>query len=116
MPGLLEFPIGAFLTAAQLGLPVVPITICGTRSILRSDFWLTGTCLQNPRKGDKAHKSSLPGVRTSTPWRAQMTVCLPYPREISQWFSFGAPGQNLRHGIDSNRQSQWETDCGGRQS
>jgi len=40
MPGLLEFHIGAFLTAAQLGLPIVPITICGTRSILRSDFWL----------------------------------------------------------------------------
>jgi 1-acyl-sn-glycerol-3-phosphate acyltransferase len=40
MPGLLEFHIGAFLTAAQLGLPVVPVTICGTRSILRSDSWL----------------------------------------------------------------------------
>ncbi len=44
MPGLLEFHIGAFLTAAQLGFPVVPITICGTRSILRSGSWL-------PRRG-----------------------------------------------------------------
>ncbi|TLG78870.1 AMP-binding protein [Methylocystis sp. B8] len=40
MPGLLGFHIGAFSTAAQLGLPVVPITIRGTRSILRSDSWL----------------------------------------------------------------------------
>ncbi len=40
MPGLLEFHIGAFSTAAQLRLPVVPITICGTRSILRSGSWL----------------------------------------------------------------------------
>lgn len=40
MPGLLEFHIGAFLTAAQLGLPVVPVAIHGTRSILRSDSWL----------------------------------------------------------------------------
>ena len=40
MPGLLEFHIGAFSIAAQLGLPVVPITICGTRSILRSGSWL----------------------------------------------------------------------------
>ncbi|MBI1980406.1 MAG: AMP-binding protein [Methylocystis sp.] len=40
MPGLLGFHIGAFSTAAQLGLPVVPIAICGTRSILRSDSWL----------------------------------------------------------------------------
>jgi 1-acyl-sn-glycerol-3-phosphate acyltransferase len=44
MPGLLEFHIGAFLTAAQLGLPVVPITIRGTRSILRGGSWL-------PRRG-----------------------------------------------------------------
>jgi len=40
MPGLLGFHIGAFSTAAQLGLPVVPIIICGTRSILRSNSWL----------------------------------------------------------------------------
>ena len=40
MPGLLGFHIGAFSTAAQLGFPVTPITICGTRSILRSDSWL----------------------------------------------------------------------------
>lgn len=40
MPGLLGFHIGAFSTAAQLRLPVVPITIRGTRSILRSDSWL----------------------------------------------------------------------------
>ncbi|MFO1125458.1 MAG: AMP-binding protein [Methylocystis sp.] len=40
MPGLLPFHIGAFSTAAQLGVPVVPIAIRGTRSILRSDSWL----------------------------------------------------------------------------
>ncbi|MGJ0505305.1 MAG: AMP-binding protein [Methylocystis sp.] len=40
MPGLLAFHIGAFSTAVQLGLPVAPITIRGTRSILRSDSWL----------------------------------------------------------------------------
>ena len=45
MPGLLEFHIGAFLTAAQLGLPITPVTICGTRSILRDGSWL-------PRAGE----------------------------------------------------------------
>jgi 1-acyl-sn-glycerol-3-phosphate acyltransferase len=40
MPGLLEFHVGAFQTAAQLGLPVVPITIRGTRSMLRGGSWL----------------------------------------------------------------------------
>jgi 1-acyl-sn-glycerol-3-phosphate acyltransferase len=44
MPGLLGFRLGAFLVAAQAGVPVVPITIRGTRSILRGDQWF-------PRRG-----------------------------------------------------------------
>jgi acyl carrier protein len=39
MPGLLPFRMGAFETAARTGLPVVPIAIRGTRSILRADTW-----------------------------------------------------------------------------
>ncbi len=35
-PGLLPFHLGAFLTAAEAGLPIVPVAIRGTRSILRS--------------------------------------------------------------------------------
>jgi 1-acyl-sn-glycerol-3-phosphate acyltransferase len=45
MPGLLGFRLGAFLVAAQAGVPVVPITIRGTRSILRGDQWFA-------RRGD----------------------------------------------------------------
>lgn len=45
MPGLLEFHVGAFVTAAELGLAVTPVTIRGTRSILRSGSWL-------PRRGE----------------------------------------------------------------
>ena len=36
-PGLLPFHLGAFLTAAEAGLPIVPVAIRGTRSILRGD-------------------------------------------------------------------------------
>ncbi|MEN8259849.1 MAG: 1-acyl-sn-glycerol-3-phosphate acyltransferase, partial [Pseudomonadota bacterium] len=39
MPGLLPFHMGAFLIAAEAGLPVVPIVIRGTRSNLRSGSW-----------------------------------------------------------------------------
>jgi 1-acyl-sn-glycerol-3-phosphate acyltransferase len=39
MPGLLGFRLGAFLVAAETGTPVVPITIRGTRSILRGGQW-----------------------------------------------------------------------------
>lgn len=43
-PGLLPFHMGAFLSAAEHGIPIVPIAIRGTRSILRADSWF-------PRRG-----------------------------------------------------------------
>ena len=39
MPGLLSFRLGAFFTAAQAGIPVVPVTIRGTRTVLRGNQW-----------------------------------------------------------------------------
>ena len=44
MPGLLTFRLGAFMAAAQAGAPVVPVTIRGTRAILRAGSWF-------PRRG-----------------------------------------------------------------
>ncbi|MFS8974799.1 AMP-binding protein [Cupriavidus necator] len=43
-PGLQAFRSGAFLAAARAGVPVVPIAIRGTRSVLRDGQWL-------PRRG-----------------------------------------------------------------
>jgi 1-acyl-sn-glycerol-3-phosphate acyltransferase len=45
MPGLLGFHLGAFLVAVEAGIPVVPVVIAGTRSVLRSGQWL-------PRRGE----------------------------------------------------------------
>ena len=39
-PGLRSFRMGAFAAAAEAGVPVVPVGIRGTRSVLRSDQWL----------------------------------------------------------------------------
>jgi 1-acyl-sn-glycerol-3-phosphate acyltransferase len=39
MPGLLPFRMGAFVAAAQAGVPVVPVTIRGTRNLLRPTTW-----------------------------------------------------------------------------
>ena len=44
MPGLLPFQMGAFVLASEEQLPVVPITIQGTRNILRGGSWF-------PRRG-----------------------------------------------------------------
>ncbi len=38
-PGLGEFHLGAFVAAAEAGVPVLPIAIRGTRSILRGEQW-----------------------------------------------------------------------------
>jgi len=38
--GLLPFRMGAFMTAAEAGVPVVPVTLSGTRAILRGGSWL----------------------------------------------------------------------------
>jgi acyl carrier protein len=44
MPGLLPFQMGAFVLAVEQQLPVIPITIRGSRNILRAGSWF-------PRKG-----------------------------------------------------------------
>ncbi len=43
-PGVLPFHMGAFMLAARVGAPVVPVAIRGTRSMLRAETWL-------PRRG-----------------------------------------------------------------
>ena len=37
--GLLGFRLGAFLIGARAGVPIVPVTLTGTRSILRDESW-----------------------------------------------------------------------------
>jgi 1-acyl-sn-glycerol-3-phosphate acyltransferase len=39
-PGLLPFKLGAFVTAAEAGVPLVPLALDGTRSLLRAGAWL----------------------------------------------------------------------------
>ena len=40
MPGLLPFRLGAFSVAVEGGAPVVPVTIAGTRSVMRDGQWI----------------------------------------------------------------------------
>ncbi len=40
MPGLLPFHMGAFLVASETGIPVVPVVIRGSRSVLRDNSML----------------------------------------------------------------------------
>lgn len=54
-PGLRPFRLGAFVAAAQAGLPVVPVVLRGTRRILRSGEWF-------PRRG-RIEVEFLPAIR-----------------------------------------------------
>jgi 1-acyl-sn-glycerol-3-phosphate acyltransferase len=39
-PGLRPFRMGAFVIAAETGVPVVPVAFAGSRSVLRADQWI----------------------------------------------------------------------------
>jgi len=66
-PGLLPFHMGAFVTAAESDLPVVPITLRGTRSVLRSDDWF-------PRWGTVAVIIGEPLECGGADWNAALEV------------------------------------------
>jgi 1-acyl-sn-glycerol-3-phosphate acyltransferase len=39
-PGLLPFRMGAFVVSAEAGMPVVPVTLVGTRAVLQDRTWI----------------------------------------------------------------------------
>ena len=68
-PGLLPFRLGAFVIAARQHLSILPLTLRGTRSILRSDQWF-------PRRGRRLRSSRIVGFRR----RRRLRGCSPSAR------------------------------------
>jgi acyl carrier protein len=75
MPGLLPFRMGAFVVAAQAGAPIVPLTLRGTRSILREGHWL-------PRRGALNVTIGKPIVPAGEDWNAAIDIRDAVRREI----------------------------------
>jgi 1-acyl-sn-glycerol-3-phosphate acyltransferase len=75
MPGLLPFRMGAFVVAAQAGAPIVPLTLRGTRSILREGHWL-------PRRGALNVTIGKPIVPAGEDWNAAIDLRDAVRREI----------------------------------
>jgi 1-acyl-sn-glycerol-3-phosphate acyltransferase len=75
IPGLLPFRMGAFLTAVQAGIPVVPVTIRGTRNKLRSESWF-------PRRGSVSVAIGSPVDPAGTDWGAAVKLRDAVRREI----------------------------------
>jgi 1-acyl-sn-glycerol-3-phosphate acyltransferase len=67
MPGLLPFHTGAFLAAVEAQVPIVPITLHGTRSMLRPSSWL-------PRHGTLSVDIAEPIVPDGRDWGAAMRL------------------------------------------
>lgn len=66
-PGLLPFRMGAFLAAARAGVPVVPVTLSGTRALLPGRRrW--------PRHGPLAVTIHAPLVPAGTDWHAALAL------------------------------------------
>ncbi len=66
-PGLLPFRMGAFTIAAQAGAPIVPMTIRGTRVILRDGQWF-------PRRGTISITIGIPLIPEGTDWPAAIKL------------------------------------------
>lgn len=68
-PGLLPFHLGGFLTAVEAELPVVPVAIRGTRSILRSNSRLPHRGAVKIVIGNPVFVKDLPGYeKDAEPW------------------------------------------------
>ena len=67
MPGLLPFRLGAFVVAAEAGVPIVPVIIRGTRSILRAGHWF-------PRRGAITITISKPIMPDGKDWAAAILL------------------------------------------
>ena len=65
--GLLPFRMGAFVAAAQMGVPLVPVTIRGARSILRDGSWFA-------RRGTIAVTIAAPLIPQGGDWNAAVAL------------------------------------------
>jgi 1-acyl-sn-glycerol-3-phosphate acyltransferase len=66
-PGLRPFRMGAFVVAAQTGVPLVPMGISGSRSILRAGQWF-------PRRGAVSVTIGTPIMPPATDWSAAVAL------------------------------------------
>lgn len=67
MAGLHPFHMGAFIAAANSGVPIIPVTLCGTRSKLRGDSLF-------PRRGDISVTISQPLSPQGNDWNAALEL------------------------------------------
>ena len=73
-PGLQKFYMGAFVTAAQANIPIVPIAIRGTRSMLRSRSWFPRRGRITISVGEVISPGQLPETAQSDTWHMSLAL------------------------------------------
>ena len=74
MPGLLPFRMGALETAVRVGIPVVPVVIRGTRSILRADSWFPRHGSISVTIGKPIYPENPPAGREQDTWPSALRL------------------------------------------
>ena len=67
VPGLMPFRMGAFVVAAQSGVPVLPVALRGTRDLMRDGTWM-------PRHGALAVTIAAPIAPGGSDWAAAVRL------------------------------------------
>ena len=74
IPGLRPFYLGAFTVAAEAQMPVIPVAVRGTRSILRSDSWFPHYGSINLEIGKPIHPSDLAVESKQGTWHTALEL------------------------------------------
>jgi 1-acyl-sn-glycerol-3-phosphate acyltransferase len=73
-PGLMGFRLGAFAAAVEAGVPVVPITLRGTRSMLRGDSWFPRPGIISVDIGPPIYPILVRQGHDSDPWQTMIAL------------------------------------------
>jgi len=74
IPGLMDFHMGAFLSASEANVPVIPVAIRGTRSILRSGSWIPHCGRITVTIGNPIDPKGLPDMENADAWKTALKL------------------------------------------
>jgi 1-acyl-sn-glycerol-3-phosphate acyltransferase len=93
MPGLLAFRLGGFVTAVNGNLPVVPLAIRGSRSVLRGGSWFPRRGLLRVEIGAPLDPAVLVRQPAGDQWRAALELS----RQARAWILAHCGEPDLAH-------------------
>ena len=73
-PGLMSFHLGAFTAAVEADVPVLPIALCGTRSMLRGDSWFPRRGIISVTIGEPLSPALLRQENGGDAWKTAITL------------------------------------------